>query len=306
MLDRASTFAHPEIVQLLKTRFVPVAIDQANQRRQKDTEGEFYRKIAAQGPRNLFDQTTQGFYIATPSGELLLYNNNRDPQKLLRLMKETLAEFESDKAVDFEAVETKTVDKRYSFSAPEGGLVIRVRAKVLGGYEPTQDRWKRIFQSAVSRDNLWVSAAEHQALVRGEFLPSLQMRLARFHLVDNTRGEPKMWKPDEVRRVSLKIDEDEITGTASMKTSESEKKYPRGFEATLRGVVEVTDGEVTRFDLVALGDCWGNGPYTGGAPEGRFPLVITFTLADGSDTADRLPPQASRGWLEGYIKTTSP
>ena len=29
MLDRESTFAQPEIVEMLKTRFVPVAIDQA-------------------------------------------------------------------------------------------------------------------------------------------------------------------------------------------------------------------------------------------------------------------------------------
>jgi len=51
---------------MLQTRFVPVAIDQAYQRRQKDTEGDFYRKIAGQGPRNNFQGTTQGFYIAKP------------------------------------------------------------------------------------------------------------------------------------------------------------------------------------------------------------------------------------------------
>jgi hypothetical protein len=54
VLDRESTFADSEIVRLLQTRFVPVAIDQAYQRRQQDTEGEFYRKIAAQSPRNDF------------------------------------------------------------------------------------------------------------------------------------------------------------------------------------------------------------------------------------------------------------
>ena len=45
---------------MLKTKFVPVAIDQAYQRRQKDTEGDFYRKIAGQGPRSNFNNTTQG------------------------------------------------------------------------------------------------------------------------------------------------------------------------------------------------------------------------------------------------------
>lgn len=59
---------------MLKADFVPVAVDQAYQRRQKDTEGEFYRKIAGQGPLSDFQGTTQGFYIATSTGELLLYN----------------------------------------------------------------------------------------------------------------------------------------------------------------------------------------------------------------------------------------
>jgi hypothetical protein len=31
-------------------------------------------------------------------------------------------------------------------------------------------------------------------------------------------------------------------------------------------------------------------------------LAIAFTLADGSDVADGVPPQGSRGWVQGYIK----
>ncbi|SVD90759.1 uncharacterized protein METZ01_LOCUS443613, partial [marine metagenome] len=72
VLDRASTFADAEIVKLLQTRFVPVAIDQAYQRRQQDAEGNFYRKIAGQGPRNNFQGTTQGIYIAAPDGRLMV------------------------------------------------------------------------------------------------------------------------------------------------------------------------------------------------------------------------------------------
>ena len=82
MLDRESTFADSEIVAMLKTRFVPVAIDQWYTRRQQDTEGEFYRKIAGQGPRNNFNSTTQGLYIADPSGKLIAFNNNRGPERI--------------------------------------------------------------------------------------------------------------------------------------------------------------------------------------------------------------------------------
>jgi hypothetical protein len=67
-------------------------------------------------------------------------------------------------------------------------------------------------------------------------------------------------------------------------------------------VIETREGKVTRFDLVAKGEFWGEGTFTRGAPKGRFPLAIGFELADGTDLADKIPPQASRGWLQGYIR----
>lgn len=300
MLDRASTFADPEIVELLKSRFVPVAIDQAYQRRQQDTEGDFYRRIAAQGPRDDFDSTTQGFYIATPGGDLLLYNNNRDPDKVRRLMQQKLEEFESQVPTNASVpkLQPTKVDPRYNVSPPEGGLVVRVRAKVLDGYEPTTDRWRAIFQSALARDNLWISKSEHEALASGSVPQSLQERLARFHLVDNTRGEPPMWKSQEIRALEMTLQNGKLTGTVHLETARGD----RGFQADLLGFVDTQNGRVVRFDLVALGEFWGEGPFTRGAPRGRFPLAISCMLADGSDIADRIPPQASRGWLRGYLE----
>ena len=61
-------------------------------------------------------------------------------------------------------------------------------------------------------------------------------------------------------------------------------------------------GKVTRLDVVAKGEFWGEGTYTRRAPKGRFPLAIAFTLADGKDAADTIPPQGSRGWVQGYIR----
>ncbi|GAB5402760.1 MAG: hypothetical protein Aurels2KO_09910 [Aureliella sp.] len=298
MLDRASTFAQPEIVALLKKHFVPVALDQANQRRQKDTEGEFYRKIANQSPRNNFNRTTQGFYIATAAGKLLLYNNNRDPEKVLRLMREKLAEFDQEhRDTPTEQIVSTSVDSRYTMTPPEGGLVVRVRAKVLDGYEPTSNRWQRIFQTALSRDNLWITAKEHRQLASGVFPETLIERIARFHMVDNTRGEPRMWKRKEIKSATIQVsDGGKLSGSIRISNAQS------GYEAQLRGQIEVTSGKVTKLEMVALGEYWGEGPYTKNAPEGRFPLGIAFTLADGTNIADDLAPQGARGWLEGYLK----
>jgi hypothetical protein len=301
VLDRASTFADPEIVELLKSEFVPVAIDQAYQRRQKDTEGQFYRKIAGQGPRNNFQSTTQGFYIATPSGELMLYNNNRDPAKLRRLMRQKLAEFKTESkraGGKNDWVRAESIDKRFNVKPPEGGLVLRVRAKVMGGYEPTSDQWREIFQSALSRDNLWITAEEHRAIVSGVLPVALQRRIARYHLVDNTRGEPPIWKPQDIRGLNLRLDSGEIRGDVQLQNEGGD----RGYQADVLGRVESADGKVTRLDIVVRGDFWGEGPFTGRAPKGKFPLAISFTLADQTDVADQIPPQGSRGWLDGYLR----
>ncbi|MEC9093836.1 MAG: hypothetical protein VX438_14085 [Planctomycetota bacterium] len=280
---------------MLRTQFIAVAIDQAYQRRQQDAEGEFYRKIARQGPRNNFKATTQGFYIATATGKLLLYNNNRDPNKLKRLMQKHLQDFRAPAA---NPILPGQLDARYNVGLPKGACVVRVRARVLGGYPPTTDGREKIFQSALSRDNLWISAAEQEALAQGNVMQSLQYRIARFHLVDNTRGEPPMWKETEVRQLKITLDGSRLLGTVHLETTDGK----RGYRAQLRGKLELQGRQLTRCDLVADGEFWGHGPYTQNPPKGRFPLAISFSLADGTDIADRVPPQGSRGWVQGYIR----
>ena len=295
MLDRASTFGDPEIVQLLKSRFIAVAIDQAYHRRQQDAEGEFYRKIAGQGPRHDFKKTTQGLYLASASGELLGFNNNRGGDRIKALMKKALEQFQPPAAT---VIEPGQVDSRYNARLPEGGMVVRVQAKILGGYEPTTDRWRKIYQDSLARDNLWVTRAEYEALVSGQLLPGLQRRIVRFHLIDNTRGEPQMWKAEEITSLDLSLEKGLLSGTVHLETASGN----RGYKANLLGHIEHKHGKITRFDLVAHGQFWGECTYTPGAPKGKFPLAVSFTLADGSVVADGVPPKGSRSWVRGYLQ----
>jgi hypothetical protein len=76
----------------------------------------------------------------------------------------------------------------------------------------------------------------------------------------------------------------------------------RGYRAELLGFVHVEAGSVVTFDLVASGRFHGEGQYTGGAPAGESSFAVAFTLADGKDVADAIPPQGSRGWVEGYVR----
>jgi hypothetical protein len=295
VIDRGSTFAHPEIVAALQADFVPVAIDQAYQRRQKDAEGVFYRKIAGAGPRRDFNNTTQGMYIAAPDGKFLGYTNSRSPHQVKKSMDTARAQYIPQPV---SAVPVGRKDPRFNPEPPEGGLVIRVQAKVLAGYAETQNPTKQVLHQAVSRDNLWLTAEEHREIVYGRLPESVKQRIARFHLVDNTRGEPPMWKSTEIVSMSIQLDDGKIRGKVSLASPDG----TRGYEAELYGVVRVTHERVVALNMVAKGIYWGEGTYTRGAPEGRFPLGVSFTLSDGTDLADAIPPQGSRGWLDGYMK----
>ncbi|MEM6917161.1 MAG: hypothetical protein AAF491_11405, partial [Verrucomicrobiota bacterium] len=274
---------------------VPVAIDQHYERRQEDAEGEFYRKIARQGPREVGKETTQGHYLATASGELLGYRNHRDPEVMKDVMRSALERFSPEKVA---AIGRGEPDPKWAYSIPEGGLVVRVNSRVLGGYGEPQSDYERLFQEGIGRDNLWIRKDEHKALAEGHIPQSLLVRMARFHFVDNTRGEPPMWETAEVKTISLDWKEGHVEGRVHLVANDDSREYV----AKIYGFIEALEGEVTRFDLVVSGDFRGEGRYTRGAPEGYFPLGIRFTLADGSDIADPIPPQGSRGWIDNYIQ----
>ncbi len=307
MVDRALTFADPEIVKMLKDDFVPVAIDQWYQRQQKDAEGEFYRKIAGQGPRKDFEQTTQGRYICTPDGQLLAYNNNRGPERIRALMKAALADFDPDSLANVQPIDDGPPDAGYVRLPPPDGLMLRVHCKVLEGHEPTED-WTAVFHDAIGRDNAWFTADEKKQLVRlmrrggGSFPEPIALRIVRYHLTDFTRGEPPRWRANEVKSWSLRIDADgEVTGKVHLETADG----TRGYQANLIGKVVLGDDEVVQFDLLAKGDFWGRGRFTFHAPEGRFPVAITFQMADGTDEADHILPHGAKGYLPGYYDLTN-
>lgn len=296
MIDRALIFADPAIVDFIKTKTVPVAIDQWNQRRQKDSEGEFYRKIAAQGPRHDFENgTTQGLYMASPDGKFLGYTNNRSPERVQQFLNDAL---KNHVPSDTPKRKVEKEDRRFTYRPPEGGLVVRVQAKILAGYEEPETELQQIFQTAVSRDNLWLTKDEHDALVSGTFPESAARRIARYHLVDNTRGEGPMWEQNSLVSQKITLQDGKINGHVELRTPKGDRSY----SADVLGYVKVADGKVVQLDIVALGDFQGEGPYTGGAPKGKFQFAVSFTLADGTDIADSLPPQGARGWVADYLR----
>ena len=273
-----------------------VAIDQWYTRRQKDAEGDFYRKVAGQSPQNNFNSTTQGLFACGADGKLLGFTNNRSPEWVKAMLKKSLAAFQPAEVAPL--VNPKP-DPNYAYRPPEGGLVATVSSRVLAGYEAPAFVEAKFFQDSLGRDVLWIRKDEREALARGELMESLKRRIATYTLLDNTRGEPQPWEPAHIKKLEMSLKGGVLTGTAHLETASGD----RGYKADLRGVVESKDGKVTRFDVVANGPAWGASGCTETAkPKDKFTLAVSYRLASGTDEADKVMPQGAKSWLPEYLK----
>jgi hypothetical protein len=293
VIDRVSILSEPEIVNLFKTKFIPVAVDQHDHRQRKDAEGEFFAKILKQAGRDT-DGFAQGFYLLSPDGKLLEFANTLSAEQMKRMLASALKKF--DPAAEVPKFADGPKDPRHTYELPDGGLIVYVTSKVLGGYDPSEQK-DTIRRAALGRDHLWLRKDETEALIKGELPENVQRRLARFHLIDNTRGEPPFWRSDEIKQLQITLKEGRLTGSAHLET----KSGDRGYQAQLLGFIEAKDKKVTRFDAVAKGQFWGEGTYSRGAPKGRFPFAVAFTLAGGKGEVLEVPPGGARGNLKGYL-----
>jgi hypothetical protein len=280
-------------VKDLADKFVPVAVDQHIHRQRKDKEGELFAKVLKQAGRGL-DGYSQGVYLFRADGTLLAFANSADAAGVRRLTQIAHKKFDPQAGpVNLEASAASPVLP----PPPEGGLVADVAVKVLGGYDPNDPKTKR-FRESVGRDHLWLRKDEADSLAKGTLPDSVVRRIARYHLVDNTRGEPPLWRDDEIKKLEVALRDGKLSGTIHLQT----KSQDRGYEAELVGVVETKDGRVVRLDLLARGMFSGEGSFTRGAPSGRYPLAVAFRLVEGDSAINLVPPQGARGNVKGYLR----
>jgi hypothetical protein len=273
--------------------------------------------------------------MLTAAGKLLGYKNaGQNPQAMQDAIRRGLAEWsklpESERApgyIDVPDLSSQQLDPTYTRTPPDGGLIATVYSRVLergddgelktcsadssskiglfAGQDHlwlTQDEWKQLMPKQPSKDQ-YVSVPQ-----------GIATRIARYHLVDNTRGEPFVWEKDEIRRLTMELTVEMVSpsevrlrldGNVTLATDSDLVAAKRGYEANLLGYIEYSRERdaITRFDMVALGDFWGQGAIAHQKRDGPFPLAIAFELASGNKPADRVPPQASRYW-DGYMMPT--
>jgi len=325
VIDRLSTFSDPKIIKLINENFIPVAENDWYQRRRQDAVGEFFRNVADQGPRKgQGGSTRQGHYTLTADGKLLGYNNNRGAGRhagmidaALKKWQQLPKESRAPGAVKVPLLKPDQLDKKYARLMPEGTVVLKTSTRLL--------KQNGILFSALPKDEnshgwghlaahnqVWLQAKEIEQLraldsAKPVALPKpIAFRLMRFHLLDNTRGEPSFWSRKDVSEFTLTVRTPK--GKPLRRTIEGrvllEHGEERGYDVKLLGHIDLaaTGNTLTDVQIVALGDHWGRGTYTPGARPGRTPMGIAFSLSDmEKDPAAKVPPQGSN-WLDGYFQ----
>ncbi len=321
MVGRASAFADPEIIKMCQDRFVPVSGDDWYQRRRKDKEGDFFRTLAAAAGKQ--GHTLQGIYAFAADGTPLGYKNAGHSAEVTRdLMRQALAQFDRlPEARRKPAIEDPGApDANYDRAPPAGGLILKAYTRILdfkdGDYR--KGTCTATGGEKAARDHVWITAAEVKALApakaevgfRYPVPTKLADRLSRYHLIDNTRGEPELWAPRDVRarRMSLAVTsataeavELRLEGEVFLATDADPAKAERGYEVRLFGVLRYRPARTTfdRFDVTAVGTHWGEHTHNSPARPGKSLLGQSFELA-GDRPGDRVPPQGVRD-REGYF-----
>ncbi len=258
--------------------YVPVTGDDWYQRRRDDAEGRFLRHLGDQAGRG-GDGTRQGIYCCTADGEVLAFRNaGQAPEVMRESLRRGLAAWgrlPADRrrpgAVAVPGLDR--ADPQYTRTPPPGGLVVRVVTRRLDREDGKLchcDGGTGAGAEA-ARDHLWVAATERAALAppgvkAGDSYPlpaALTARILRFHLVDNTRGEPLFWEPGDARgTLTLTVESAtdaevrlQLEGSALLRAPTRGKIAERGYDVSLLGYVTVKrGGAVERFDVVAVGD----------------------------------------------------
>jgi hypothetical protein len=256
---------------------------------------------------------------------LLAYKNSSDPEVMAEVLRDALAAWKKLPASERKPgakvvppLAPEDLDARYVRTPPERGLVVKVHARVLdrdsrGELCHCQGDATGYAGLAASTDHLWLTESEWKSLLPSDPRPGAQFdmpaaiadRIARFHLVDNTRGEPPFWTEQELRsrRLSLEVERADaaglrlrIQGNVLLSTDENPAAADRGYEAALLGYIEydAASDRIAKFELLAIGEHWGEGRYTRGARPGRTPFGVAFDLVAPDHPADRVAPQGMR------------
>jgi hypothetical protein len=289
VLAREAVLNQPDIVKLLRTRFVAVAVDNVDNLNMTAAEKEFLKDRGLKF-------CTQGMSVFTAGGTMLGMGGGFEPADVKQMLLKALEKYRpEDRSL---RLPPRDENDPGLLKPPAGGRVLFVTWKVLGGYDRSRspvmthiERYDRRIQDAVGVDRLWVRKDEADALARGKLPESLRKRILP-HLVYVFAGA----KAGTVKRFDLALCDGRLTGEFATGSGEGGR---------LSGFVEAAGSKLTRFDLLLRGrgtwveDCG----FSAGlrmVPKGQqVPVALLFRLAAPDDELARVPPHRAKH--HGYL-----
>lgn len=305
MTARQFVWSDPK-VQSLAEQFVVVADDGERLGNATDAESLFFQKIWAAGSKG----HTQGTYFFTPSGVLLVrIGDSVNPRTTVDAMHEALRKWNDlsepvrmGKGDADMVLREKASVPRNQEHYPKGGLILRCSCRDLPrtGRYPMADRW--------NEDFAWFRKEEAR-----QFLPTaprvgdthdipspLVKRLARFHLVDQVRGQVAPFSDENVKNARITVHITKVRGSVvsvelkGETLTSAEGRWgidgpqnptwqKRGYDAQLLGqaTYDLRKQEFVTFKMVAVGSRWGGTEYNLRSDDlESAPMGVAFTLAE--------------------------
>jgi len=294
-------------------RFVCAADEVWRLQRGSEADCVFFQRTINAGERITDRGSRQGVWVLAPGGVVLAHVNSRDVERVLTCLEQGLAAWETlpEERRHLPADVELTPAHRWESNCPTDGLVLERISRELdpeGLAAAPRERW--------NRDLVWLSAEEVAGLVPAEVavgdsfaLPLLAQRLARFHLVDDPRGQTLPYAPSEVARARLiarvtartEVGLELVLRGATRAATDGSWRLgdnlwrpahgiAHGMECTLLG--RATFDPVARrfetFELAAVGRRWGRTENNGRGAD-IAPSLVAFHL-QLAPTELRLPP----------------
>ena len=295
----------------LTEQFIPATDEVFRLQRGSDPECVFFQDMANHGHYGgQPGSTRQGIYVCSPSGKFLASINSNDADRVLEMMREGLANWESLSAPERRLSTENEIKPRHRWenSFPSDGLIVNVISRDLPAQcdplAPSEVKW--------NQDRVWYSREEARRWLgqdpqQGDVhqLPQeLVARLARFHFVDNVKGQTSRFSRSGVERSQLSTEVIERQGpSVKLKVSGMTRGVAaEGWWQPANGVVTRLLGHATfdlqrdafvEFEMVALGRRWGYTRYNGRRTRpqiGAFGLRFPF----GSSRCSSRRPRGDR------------
>jgi hypothetical protein len=328
VIARQSVWTDPEVKELT-AKFIPAADEVGHLQSGKDAECQLFQKIAEQGHyagRTQPSYTRQGTYATTADGTLLASWNKNDPRKVARKLREALENWDRLKAVGRrfsgeDPLEITQLDRADRFFR-ENGLVLKVNTRDLPRDPPQQAPWVH----AWNQDFAWFTTDEAEQFLAVKIEPGqtravprpLVERLARFHFLDNARGQTPPFPARAIDAAKLKSRVTAVDGNLvglrlegrtkavqqgvwSLRGFEDMNKpsvQERGLEMKLLGSAgfDLKQRRFVGFEVVAVGTRWGGTQYNfRGNDLAPAPFGAVLSLA-GASRAERVAPEHFRGY----------